>query len=223
MAYPYTRHQNDWQNGAAGGTPITEAAMDNIEAGILSLSDVVIPDTLLDAKGDLIVASAADTPSRLAVGAANKFLQAQAASAVGWEYPPGYEIGYAEFTSAVTVSATAESAPTDVVSAGSLSFDGTPVIVEFFAIALTPASAGGATVIVSLWEDSTDRGRLAFRQTGAAAAQYDPVLVRRKLTPSAGSHTLKITATAGGGDGSILAGAGGVGTNLPGYIRITKA
>lgn len=39
MAFPYTRHQANWQDGAAGGTPITETAMDTIEAGIKSLSD----------------------------------------------------------------------------------------------------------------------------------------------------------------------------------------
>lgn len=31
---PYTKHESNWQSGAGGGTPITEAALDHIEQGI---------------------------------------------------------------------------------------------------------------------------------------------------------------------------------------------
>jgi hypothetical protein len=47
MAFPYTRAQADWKNASAatgGGdtsTPITEAALDTIESGIKSLSDLL--------------------------------------------------------------------------------------------------------------------------------------------------------------------------------------
>lgn len=50
-----------------------------------------IPETLLDVKGDLIVASAADTAARLAVGADNTILMADSAEATGvkWGTPNG--------------------------------------------------------------------------------------------------------------------------------------
>jgi hypothetical protein len=45
-----------------------------------------VPDSIVDAKGDLIVASAADTPARLAVGANNYFLQAASGEATGLKW-----------------------------------------------------------------------------------------------------------------------------------------
>jgi hypothetical protein len=49
-----------------------------------------INDSLLDAKGDLVVASAADTPARLAVGANNLFLRANSGAATGLEWAGTY-------------------------------------------------------------------------------------------------------------------------------------
>lgn len=65
MAITYTRARADWQDDAAGGTPILAANLDTIEAGLDGLYKLV------NAKGDLIVATAADTLERLSVGAAN--------------------------------------------------------------------------------------------------------------------------------------------------------
>jgi hypothetical protein len=50
-----------------------------------------IPDTIVDAKGDIIAATAADTVSRLAVGANNTVLTADSAEATGlkWAAPAG--------------------------------------------------------------------------------------------------------------------------------------
>lgn len=50
-----------------------------------------IQPTLLDAKGDLIAASAADTPQRLAVGSNNQVLTADSSTATGlkWATPAG--------------------------------------------------------------------------------------------------------------------------------------
>ena len=52
-----------------------------------------IPATILDAKGDLIAATAADTAARLAVGANNYFLSAQSGEATGLKWA-GAEIAY---------------------------------------------------------------------------------------------------------------------------------
>lgn len=94
MAFPYVRAQADWKNAASatgGGdtsTPITESALDTIEAGIKSLSDIL---ALVDAKGDLIVGSAADTHVRLPVGSNDQVLVADSAQASGvkWAALPG--------------------------------------------------------------------------------------------------------------------------------------
>lgn len=77
MAITYTRARPDWQDDAAGGTPIMSANLDTIEAGIAALYNLV------NAKGDLIVATAADTLERLAAGNDSTMLQADSASAAG--------------------------------------------------------------------------------------------------------------------------------------------
>jgi hypothetical protein len=54
-----------------------------MSTGRLGAGDTAIQPTILDAKGDLIVATAADTPARLAVGSANQTLLADSAQATG--------------------------------------------------------------------------------------------------------------------------------------------
>jgi hypothetical protein len=54
-----------------------------MSTGRLGAGDTAIQPTILDAKGDLIVATAADTPARLAVGSSNQTLLADSAQATG--------------------------------------------------------------------------------------------------------------------------------------------
>jgi hypothetical protein len=49
-----------------------------------------IQNAIVDAKGDLIAATANDTPARLAVGANNTFLRANSGAATGLEYAGAY-------------------------------------------------------------------------------------------------------------------------------------
>jgi len=54
-----------------------------MSTGRLGAGDTAIQPTILDAKGDLIVATAADTPARLAVGSNNQTLLADSAQSTG--------------------------------------------------------------------------------------------------------------------------------------------
>jgi hypothetical protein len=73
----------------------------------------VDPLTILDAKGDLISATAADTPSRLAVGTNGQVLTADSSTATGlkWADAGGggkvLQVVYAGYSTAVTSSTTA--------------------------------------------------------------------------------------------------------------------
>jgi hypothetical protein len=60
-----------------------------MSTGRLGAGDTAIQPTILDAKGDLIVATAADTPARLAVGANDTVLTADSTTATGlkWATP----------------------------------------------------------------------------------------------------------------------------------------
>ena len=78
---------------ATNGTSITGfspalAASDVIEIITFTAFDVAtaIPNSILDAKGDLIVATSADTPGKLTVGTNGYFLKANSATATGLEW-----------------------------------------------------------------------------------------------------------------------------------------
>jgi hypothetical protein len=60
-----------------------------MSTGRLGAGDTAIQPTILDAKGDLIVATAADTPARLAVGSNDTVLTADSSTATGlkWAAP----------------------------------------------------------------------------------------------------------------------------------------
>lgn len=76
---------SDARTPTAHGHPIAEVT--NLQAAL----DGKVDEALLDAKGDLIVASAADTPARIGVGGDGQVLTADAAQASGvkWATPSG--------------------------------------------------------------------------------------------------------------------------------------
>ncbi len=77
MAFPYApNYGGNWQTGAGGGTPITEAALDNLETQFQSVID------LLTTRGDIPYRGAA-TWERLAKGTEGYFLR-QGANDPAW-------------------------------------------------------------------------------------------------------------------------------------------
>lgn len=79
MAITYTRVT--WANGAGGGTPLSATNLNISEAGLEALYN------LPNAKGDIIVATAADTLERLAVGGTNgHLLTVDSAQTTGLKY-----------------------------------------------------------------------------------------------------------------------------------------
>ena len=128
---------------------------------------------------------------------------------------------YVELTTSVTVNATVEATPNDVVSAGSVAFDGsTRVRIECYFPRVGTGAVSAATVL-NLWDGATNLGRLG--QPSAGAVVDEPFLAARYLTPSAASHEYKIRGWRTGADGHVTAGAGGAGDEIAGYIRISVA
>ncbi|MBI4034362.1 DUF2190 family protein, partial [Candidatus Saccharibacteria bacterium] len=126
------------------------------------------------------------------------------------------EIGYQEFTSNVTVTATTEGTANTVVTAPAYTFDGTtPYLIEFF------AQTTYNNVEFVLYDGSSSIG--LFRGANPGYAGDGPKSLSRRITPSAGSHTYSIRAFTSSGSHTVYAGAGGVGNTVPGYIRITPA
>lgn len=129
----------------------------------------------------------------------------------------GQEIVYTEQAADVVVNGT-EPAPNTVVDTGSLSYDGSAIIIEFFCRSVATGALAGAITLVSLWDAAVDLGRWGAVQSPAGAATITPFYLRRKLTPAAGTHRYMARAWAVGANGTMIA-AGG----LPIYMRVTAA
>ncbi len=270
-------------------TSIAALSTTSYGRGLLTLANAAAADwitnALVDAKGDLISASADDTPARLAVGTNGYPLLSDSAQTLGlgyatrdmalnshkitglaagsgagdalryeqvlganvlavanlvagaagqvlggtgpaYAYPPGYEIGYTEITSNASVTDTSESTATALISPGALTFDGGPVLLEFFApVVIADSTTNTDILIITIFEGATQIGRLAEVRTTVVGTPRTSVPVRctYRFTPSAASHTYKLCAFATSATGgTIIAGAGGTAGFVPAFVRFTK-
>jgi hypothetical protein len=141
--------------------------------------------------------------------------------------PPGYEYVYTTITSPVTVTGTSEGGATTIITSGSFTSDGAPVLVEVNIPRLDaqPNSVGNAFV-VDLYLDSTTQGRLMTEtQSSSTTLNWLHALHgTARITPSAGSHTVAVKMwMSNASDGvTVQAGAGGSGNSRPMHIRVTK-
>lgn len=76
---------------STASTSTTKAATPNSVKSAYDLANAAVPKSLVDAKADLITATADNTPARLAVGANNTVLTADSSTATGlkWATPAG--------------------------------------------------------------------------------------------------------------------------------------
>ena len=77
-----------------------------MSTGRLGAGDTAIQPTILDAKGDLIVATAADTPARLAVGTNGQVLKADSSTATGLAWGADASGKVLQVVNATTTSST---------------------------------------------------------------------------------------------------------------------
>lgn len=139
----------------------------------------------------------------------------------------GAELDYVAITSPVTVSATAEASATTLITGSSVAYDGsTAVIIEaWFPYIAAPAVAGGLVALV-LYDGASSIGQFGMLLNPAGAALRAPFSAKRRLTPSAASHTYSIRAfrdASGTGTATAHAAAGGSTVHMPAFMRITRA
>jgi hypothetical protein len=85
--------------GGTTGQILSKASNTDLDYTWVTTDDAnAIQNAIVDAKGDLIAATANDTPARLAVGANNLFLRANSAAATGLEWAGTYTTYTPTFT-----------------------------------------------------------------------------------------------------------------------------
>jgi hypothetical protein len=137
----------------------------------------------------------------------------------------GQEIAYNEFLSTVPISATTEATSTSIIAAPSFTADGVAsYMIDAFIPEVILAAAAGAGIVFTLWDNGVELGRMGACQNVAATTGDHPVRMARRLTPTAGPHVYSLRGFSfGGGSSSVQAGNGGVGLDLPGFIRVVRA
>jgi hypothetical protein len=123
-------------------------------------ADAAIAKSIVDAKGDIIAATAADTVSRLAVGANNTVLTADSSTATGlkWASPPGGKVlqvvqsTYATATS----NATATLADTGLTLNITPSSASSKVLLWMFMPTAKTTGNSSSSVILQLQRDGTN-------------------------------------------------------------------
>lgn len=136
---------------------------------------------------------------------------------------PGEELAYNEITSTVNITATTVAGANLVIEGTTRTYDGSPVIVEFYSPqVLSPASQGGSTLL-NLWDGSTDLGYMGQFKEGGGVQGGCAMHARRRITPTAGTHNFRILGWVAPSVGSVVAGVGTANNYAPAFIRVTRA
>jgi hypothetical protein len=145
-----------------------------------------------------------------------------AVAAGGSTAPPGEELAYNQIATIVNIASVNSASPTLIIEGTSRSYDGTRIIVEFFAFHLKGPSLTSEGSYLSLWDGSTDIGYLA--NMFGSSSGLGGVYARRLLVPTAGTHNYRVTGfMTGSTGGSVYAGTAAAGSMPPAYIRVTRA
>lgn len=146
------------------------------------------------------------------------------AAAAGSSFVSG-EVSYTEFTSSVNVTATTEAGANTIVTAPSLTGDGsTAYMFEFMAEGVNGPSSSTITTNFFLFDGSTSLGYWAYYQNLSTGTDVKPLHITKRIVVSNAAHTYSVRASvSSSGTAVVTAGVGGAGANTPGFLRVYKA
>lgn len=127
------------------------------------------------------------------------------------------EIAYVESSSSVSTTSTTEGGGGVAVTSGVITYAARPTLIEFFAPQFQSYNS-----ILTLYDSASVLGRLGGTVSGSSGSFDTPVMVARRLTPSAASHEYQVKLHAVSGTARVAGGAGGSATDLPMFIRVMQ-
>lgn len=134
------------------------------------------------------------------------------------------ELAYAEKTSNTNITATSEAAADTIVTAGAVACDGAMILIIEFG---TNAWAQDSTTPVNrlvLFDNGASIGTLFQGVSPSTSSGKPGFTVRRRLTPSAGSHTYSVRGWVSSSSTMIVAGdVFSPGRDSPAYIRVIQS
>lgn len=130
------------------------------------------------------------------------------------------EIAYAQVTAAIPITSTSPATGHLIVNSGAITYDGSPILVEFYSphVIFNGSAGQGLFLYLADGVGTADIGNI-----GAWAPGGSPASLRRKITPTAGSHSYLVGAYVTASTGNVMAGTGATGAYSPAFIRITRA
>jgi hypothetical protein len=153
-----------------------------------------------------------------------------AAGAQGPVGPPGpantagQELVYSQITAGVTITATTAATAQMVINPGNFTYDGTPIMFQFWTPTVQIGGAPNANtqILIELFDGNTDMGYISTVMNPVAGGYMSaPASCFRRIVPTPGVHNYNIRAwIAPAATGTIAAGTGS--TYPPAFIRITK-
>jgi len=163
-----------------------------------------------------------------AKGAANGYASLDAGTKVPVAQIPntllaGYQYTLTPVTTTSTSTATSEAGAGSVVVSTAVTLDGTTgILVEFYCPWVAHDTAGGV-VVLTLFEDATALGELARVDIAAAGGRSAPGVLMVGRIPASGTHTWTVKFWGSAGTKSVVAGPGGTGQPVNGFIRVRRA
>jgi hypothetical protein len=136
---------------------------------------------------------------------------------------PGEELAYDQITVSVTLTSTNVAAQQSIIAGTSRTYDGSPVMIEFYSGRFDSPSGGQS--LMHLYDGATDLGYFACALTTAGGGGY-ATTPQRRITPTPGTHQYNVKAwiSAGTGSGTVAAGLGNANNTFqPAFLRVTRA
>jgi hypothetical protein len=133
----------------------------------------------------------------------------------------GAELFYGEITANKTITASTDPTAQEVISSTAAVYDGSPIWIEFFSAWVVTGT--NSHLCVALWDATTNMGYMGqFHAGGIADLTATACYLKRRIMPSASSHTFRVCAW-GPGSPTIYAGGGAANSMPPAYLRISRA